>query len=377
MIAVETSPVSYGISIRATTATAVAPALPKGAGDCVNRCSRDESDELNKSAKLGLYLLLTFLSVLLFVPMAWMALGAFAPQSELQRPVPMEKMFGALNWRTLTSPEQLQSWQSAYLTTENFYNPDQRDGLFDITTMRLDEFRSAPVHGWLLSDPDPADAATPVLGGRLILWFENTLVVALAVTALSVLFNAMAGYAFAKLPFPGHGTLFWIIIASIMIPGQVTIIPLFLLVKRGLGWGDSMWAIILPQVAAPVGIFLMRQYMKGLPTALEEAARIDGCSEPGIFLRVVLPLSKPVLAVWATFTFIGAWKAFLWPLIVTNNQNRFMLEVGLKTLQFSAGPRNVGVVMSAALLASVPMVLVFFLFQKHLTKGLTVGGVKG
>jgi multiple sugar transport system permease protein len=157
----------------------------------------------------------------------------------------------------------------------------------------------------------------------------------------------------------------------------VTVVPLFFLFTHGLGWYDSFWAVILPQVAAPVGIFLMRQYIQSLPTQLEDAARIDGCTEIGIFRSVILPLSKPILAVWAIFTFIGAWKAFLWPLIITDDQNMYMLEVGLKTLQFSAGPRNVGVVMSAAFLASIPMVLIFFAFQRHLTKGLTVGGVKG
>lgn len=328
---------------------------------------------MTRSGKLGVYLLLTLLAILLFVPMLWMTLGAFAPQSELQSQVPMGGMFRSL----VSRPTELQSWADTYLTTENFAHPGGRNGLFDITEMRRDDFYQAPVHGWLLAGLARQQPEATVKAGRLILWFENTLIVALAVTGLSVLLNAMAGYGFAKLPFPGRGPLFWIILGSIMIPGQVTVIPLFLLVTRGLGWRDSLWSIILPQVAAPVGIFMMRQYMKGLPTALEEAARIDGCSEPGIFWRVILPLSKPVLAVWATFTFIGAWKAFLWPLIITNDQNRFVLEVGLKTLQFSAGPRNVGVVMSAALLASIPMVIVFFMFQKHLTKGLTLGGVKG
>src|SRR5690606_700121 len=240
-------------------------------------------------------------------------------------------------------------------------------------------FVQAPVHRWLFNILPLAEASpeATLRGGRLILWFENTFVAALMVTVLSVLFSAMAGYAFAKFNFPGREVLFWLIIATIMIPGQVTIIPLFLLVTRGLDWHNNIWAIVLPQVAAPVGIFLMRQYIRGLPTALEEAARIDGCSEPAIFTRVILPLSKPILAVWAIFTFIGAWKAFLWPLVVTSDQNLYLLEVGLKTLQFNAGPRNIGVVMAAALLASVPMIMTFFAFQKYLTKGLTIGGVKG
>lgn len=330
-------------------------------------------------AKISVYLLLGFAALLLFVPMAWMTLGAFAPQSELQSRVPLSGMLGALDTETLSSAAGLQSWAQAYLTLENFHEPAGRTGLFDITAMPRGEFREAPVHAWLFNllpgGTASADAVIPA--GRLILWFENTFISAMLVTVLSVLFSAMAGYAFAKFEFPGREIFFWLIIATIMIPGQVTIIPLFLLVTRGLGWHDSLWAIVLPQVAAPVGIFLMRQYIRGLPSALEEAARIDGCSEPGIFLRVILPLSKPILAVWAIFTFIGAWKAFLWPLVVTNDQNLYLLEVGLKTLQFSAGPRNVGVVMAAALLASIPMIVMFFAFQKYLTKGLTIGGVKG
>jgi multiple sugar transport system permease protein len=315
--------------------------------------------------------------------MGWMVIGAFAPQSELQSRIPMVGMFRALDWNTVSHPSELASWSKAYLTTRNFSNPQNRDGLYDITQMSSREFREAPVNHWLArwlpsSDEKISSATEPqVRAGRLILWFENTLFVAGMVTFLSVFVNALAGYAFAKFPLPLKGPLFWIVMGSIMIPGQVTIIPLFLLVTRGLGWHDSLWAIILPQVAAPVGIFLMRQYIQGMPTAFEEAARIDGCSEIGIFFRVIFPLAKPIMAVWAIFVFIDSWKSFLWPLIITNNQSMYVLEVGLKTLQFSAGPRNVGVVMGAALLASIPMIIMFFLFQKHLTKGLSIGGVKG
>lgn len=327
--------------------------------------------------KILVYLLLSGLALLLFVPMVWMVLGAFAPESELKAPVPMGTMLSSLWHDGMRSADEFDRWRRSYVSLDNFSDPANKAGLFDFTTMPRGEFMSAPVHRWLAPLMPVGDAAEPVPAGRLILWFENTFVSAMLVTVLSVAFSAMAGYAFAKFPFPGREVMFWLIIATLMIPGQVTIIPLFLLVTQGLGWHDSLWAIVLPQVAAPVGIFLMRQYMRGLPTALEEAARIDGCSEPGIFMRVILPLSKPILAVWAIFTFIGAWKAFLWPLVVTGDQNLYLLEVGLKTLQFNAGPSNVGVVMAAAVLASVPMIMTFFAFQKYLTKGLTIGGVKG
>lgn len=326
------------------------------------------------------YVLLTLFALLLFVPLAWMVLGAFTPQSELQTAVPMRGTFAALNAGTFTRPSEFKSWANSYFTTENFHNEESGNGLFDITAMPREEFLRAPVNAWLrpfTGSSKTANTKNKVLAGRLILWFENTLLVAVVVTALSVLLNSMAGYAFAKIPFPGRKAMFWGVIATIMVPGQVTVIPLFLLFTHGLGWYDSFWAVILPQVAAPVGIFLMKQYIGTLPSTLEDAARIDGCTEIGIYTRVILPLSKPILGVWAIFTFIGAWKAFLWPLIITDDQNMYMLEVGLKTLQFSAGPRNIGVVMSAALLASIPMVLIFFAFQKYLTRGLTVGAVKG
>lgn len=326
----------------------------------------------------AVYIGLSLVALLLFVPMIWMIIGAFAPVSELQRAVPLSGMFEALGPDVFFSIDGMRSWFQGYITLDNFSEPVGKQGLFDVTVITLAEFCNAPVHRWLFSIlPDFGDGQQIIRGGRLLLWFENTFVSAFLVMLLSVYFSAAAGYAFAKFNFPGRRPMFWLLIGTIMIPGQVTIIPLFLLVTRGLGWHDSIWAIVLPQVAAPVGIFLMRQYIMGLPTALEEAARIDGCSEPGIFLRVVLPLCKPVLAVWAIFTFIGAWKAFLWPLVITNDQNLYLLEVGLKTLQFTAGNNNVGVLMAAAFLASIPMVAMFFAFQGHLTKGLVVGGVKG
>lgn len=329
------------------------------------------------------YLVLSALAVLLMVPMIWMTLCAFTPQLELQREVPMGRTFGALGIETLSNPEKFGEWIDDYFTTRNFRDPGGRGGLFDLTAMPHSEFREAPVHRWIPMIPaspertDDAAPEAPVSAGRYTLWFENTLLVAATVTLLSVLFNAMSGYAFAKIVFPGRRLMFMAIIATLMIPGQVTVIPLFFLFTHGLGWHDSFWAVILPQLAAPLGIFLMRQYIQTLPSQLEDAARIDGCSEPGVFARVILPLSKPILATWAIFTFIGAWKAFLWPLIILDDQNMYMLEVGLKTLQFSAGPRNIGIVMSASLLASIPMILIFFAFQKYLMRGLTAGAVKG
>ena len=218
---------------------------------------------------------LTVLAALLSAPMAWMALCAFTPQSELQRAVPMGGTFAALDGATLASPSRLAGWTRAYFTTINFQEPGQGRGLFDITTIPVDEFKKAPVHAWIfgawdaLFDPvsEIRSPKSRVPAGRLILWFENTLFVSVAVTALTVLLNAMAGYAFAKLPFPGQGALFWIVIGTIMIPGQVTLVPLFLLITQGLGWHNSFLAVILPMVAGPVGIFLMKQYIQSLPGA--------------------------------------------------------------------------------------------------------------
>ena len=206
-------------------------------------------------------------------------------------------------------------------------------------------------------------------------WTLNSLIVATTVTLAQILTCAMAGYSFAKKQFPGSNFLFYLYIASMMVPGQVTLVPLFLIMSK-LDLLNTYWGLILPAVASPFGVFLMKQFISTLPTELIEAAIIDGCSEWQTFYRVVLPLAKPGLAVLGIFTFMGQWNEFLWPLIITNSSAMRTLPVGLGILQEEL-PMQYGLLMAGATYAAVPMIIIFFTFQRYFLEGVTVGALKG
>jgi len=205
-------------------------------------------------------------------------------------------------------------------------------------------------------------------------WFINSLYIAVIVTFGILLFDSMAGYVLAKKRFPGRDIIFWIIISTMMIPGQVTLVPMFIMI-RDLGLMDTHWALILPDLSMVFGVFLMRQYMYSIPDELIEAAKIDGASEWKTYWKVVLPLAKPGLAALGIFTFMNVWNSFLWPIIVLNSAELHTLPVGLKTLQ-DANLASFKLLMSGAALAAIPMIVIFLIFQRYFVKGLTLGGVK-
>jgi multiple sugar transport system permease protein len=211
---------------------------------------------------------------------------------------------------------------------------------------------------------------------RMLLWFVNTLALALISTAIHVLFDTMAGYAFAKRKFPGSNLFFWMILAALMIPGQVTLVPLYLMISS-FKLVDTFMAVLLPGLADVIGIFLLKQYIQTLPSELEEAGRIDGASEWQAFTRIIVPLAAPAMAVTAIFAFQRYWNAFLWPLVVLQSPDLFTLQVGLSYLYNSEFGTNYGLLMSGAALASIPMILFFFTFQRYFMQGLRVGAVKG
>jgi multiple sugar transport system permease protein len=206
-------------------------------------------------------------------------------------------------------------------------------------------------------------------------WVFNSLFVASAVTAMGLLIQSMAGYVFAKKEFPGRELLFILILSGIMIPRAVTVIPAFFIVKD-LGLLNSYPGLILPPLAMPLGVFLMRQYMQTLPSELLDASRIDGCSEFGTFWRIVLPLSKPGLAVLGIYTFMEQWRDFLWPLIVAQKDALKTLPVGLSVFH-TEFRTDYGVQMAAVLLSIIPFLIVFLFFQRYFIKGMTVGALKG
>ncbi len=206
-------------------------------------------------------------------------------------------------------------------------------------------------------------------------WVATTTIVASVVTVFELFTASMAAYAFAKIPFRGSKPLFWLYILSMMLPFQVILVPLFIMSSR-LGLVDSYAGLILPALASPYSVFLMKQFIQTLPSDLIDAARVDGAHEFTIFTRVIMPLVKPGLAFLGIITFIGQWNSFLWPLIITRSAEMRTLQVGLVLLREEI-PLSYGVHMAGALLAAVPIIVVFFSSQRYFLRGATVGAVKG
>jgi len=211
-------------------------------------------------------------------------------------------------------------------------------------------------------------------------WFRNSLLIALIPTVVNLLLSAMAGYALAKIDFPGRMLIFWLIIAVMAIPAFVTLIPLYQMTFR-FGWFDTFYALMVPRMAGLGGIFLFRQFMTTLPKDLMQAARVDGASEWSIFWRIVLPMARPVLAVMFLLDFVAAWNDYFWPYLVTNSKHMMTLQVGLISLigvdQGFVMQLDYGVVMAGALMASLPVIALFISLQRFFVKGLTMGAVKG
>jgi multiple sugar transport system permease protein len=206
-------------------------------------------------------------------------------------------------------------------------------------------------------------------------WMANSLIVAFAITLWHVIFDSMAGYAFAKRRFPGRDVIFWVMLSTLMIPIHVTIIPLFVVTNQ-FRLIDTLLAVILPGTANAFGIFLMRQYIQTLPSEMEEAARMDGASEPQLFWHVILPLCRPALGALAIFTFVRHWNDFLWPLIAVTRPQNYTLTVGVANLQGEFAT-DYGVIFAGAALAALPMIIFFFSFQRQFLEGVRMGAVKG
>ncbi len=204
-------------------------------------------------------------------------------------------------------------------------------------------------------------------------YLVNTVIVVL-IGGVGVLLMAMAGYAFAKFEFRGKRWLFFLVLATLMIPIQVTMIPTFLIINE-LGLTNTLVGIALPTLVSGFSIFLFRQFMTTIPTEMLEAARIDGAGEFRTFWQVVLPMSKPILAVQAVLTFIAGWNSFLWPLIIASDQDYYTLSVGLALLnqQIAVNP---ALQMAAASLMVVPVLVVFVVFQRYVVQGFALSGLK-
>ena len=208
----------------------------------------------------------------------------------------------------------------------------------------------------------------------LLDWMGNSLFIAIAGVIITVFANLLCGYTFAKFRFPGRNLLFFAILGALMIPIQVILVPEFL-ITAWLGLLDSPWGVILPRAAEAFGIFMVRQFMVSIPDELIEAARLDGAGEFRIFLRVVLPLSRPIIAVLVIFTFMWRWNDFAWPLVVLTDHDAYTLPLGLNLLRGEVNPEW-GQVMALALISLAPMLLIFLAFQRFLIQGIASTGLK-
>lgn len=316
-----------------TTPTAPPPLPPQ----LTPRRRRSKSPGWVKFARIPLYLW----ALTMLVPFYWMLIGVFKPVPELTR-YPPTFFVNDPSLTNFNDPDWTPDEQTVQRTA----------GLFQ----RYEEV---------------------TLGfGRFVL---NSLFISTSITVLSLLAAALAAYALTKLDIPGRRTIFLVVVGSMMIPWQVSLIPNFLLVKDLPGLGlDTFQAYIIPALPKAFVVFFLVQFLRSIPDELIYAARVDGAGEWRIWWRIVMPLLRPALAAMAIFVVIAEWNNFLWPLIIVRSDSMRNLPVALANLnssQYSAG--NMGVFMVAALIASLPTIIFFLIFQKHFTRGIALSGLKG
>lgn len=206
-------------------------------------------------------------------------------------------------------------------------------------------------------------------------YFWNSTMIAVIVTVANIVFTAAAGYALAKIEFRGRGVVFGIVLATLMVPSSVTLVPLYILMAK-LGLLNTFAGVILPLAAGPFGVFLMRQFMQQIPGELIEAAQIDGASHLRIFVQVAMPLSVAPAAVLGIFTFLGTWNAFLWPLIVLTDQDKYTLPIALALAAIGENSTNYGLLMAGSVTIILPVIVVFLFFQRRFIESIAMTGIK-
>ena len=213
--------------------------------------------------------------------------------------------------------------------------------------------------------------------GPLDFWqfFANSAIVAIATVLGNLVFCSMVGYALAKMEFPGKRVLFLLVMVTLMVPGVVTFVPLFVMVSS-LGLVNTYPALILPFVTAPVGVFLMRQFMLGIPEPLLEAARLDGAGEWRIFTRIVMPLCGPPLATLGILTFLSSWNNFLWPLVAAQTEEMYTLPVALSLYSTGQNATNYGLLLAGSVLVITPIIVLFVFLQRWFIRGVATTGLK-
>ena len=264
-----------------------------------------------------LYVVLTAGLFLVVVPFVWMLLSSFKPEQEVRSVPP--------------------TWWPETVTTGNYETLFSR---LDFPTYAL-----------------------------------NSVIVALAVTAGNMVFCSMLGYALAKLDFPGKRALFAIVLGTLMVPGVVTFVPLFVMVTK-MQLSNTLLGMILPFLAGPFGVFLMRQYISSLPDELIQAARIDGAGELRIFFSVMLPLCGPALATLGILTFLTSWNNFLWPLVVAQTEDKYTLPVALALYSVGQNATKFGLLLAGSVVVVLPVLAIFLVLQRHIMQGIAMTGIK-
>ena len=285
------------------------------------------------------FVLVLILAIFFTFPLYWIITGAFKTGAEINATQPV--------------------WWPAEWDTGNF--------------VRLLERRSAP-----LFEFDIPFTSLSITGPKIpgaIRWLINTVFMSVAAMLLTCLTSAMAGYVLAKKRFWGQGIVFGLIVCAMALPKQVILIPL-LREMNSLQLYDTIWAVIFPVVGWPFGVFLLKQFSEGIPTEMVEACRIDGASEWRTFTDVMFPMIKPGVGACAIFTFISSWNDYFMQLIMLSSSTKLTISLGIATMQGETST-DYGLLMAGAALASVPIIIVFLIFQKYFTKGITMGAVKG
>lgn len=287
----------------------------------------------NKAYKVLSIVILVILAILFLFPLYWIVTGAFRPATDIYATKPV--------------------WAPSEWVSTNFENLFNR--------------RSAPLFEIFGLQGPTVPAA--------FRWLINTVFMAVAAMILTCITAAMAGYALAKKRFRGRAILFGLIVCAMALPKQVILIPL-LREMSDLHLYDTLWAVIFPTVGWPFGVFLMKQFSESIPGEILEAARVDGSSELRTFTTIVVPMIKPGIGALAIFTFINSWNDYFMQLIMLSSGSNFTISLGIATLQAETSV-DMGMLMAGAALAAIPIIVVFLVFQKYFTQGITMGAVKG
>ena len=293
-------------------------------------------------------ILLVILALLFLFPLYWIITGSLKPVTEILNPTPsfFPKEFTMNNFERLLNKRSAPLWELAVPFSSQF-SADHKPIYFSVGPVVPAAFR----------------------------WLVNTVFMAVAAMILTCITAALAGYALAKKRFRGRGVLFALIVCAMALPKQVILIPLIKEISALFMW-DNLWAVIVPTVGWPFGVFLMKQFSEGIPGEILEAARIDGAGELKTFTTVVLPIVKPGIGALAIFTFINSWNDYFLQLIMLGSGSNYTISLGIATLQ-SETSIDLGILMAGAALAALPIIIVFLIFQKYFTKGITMGAVKG